>query len=390
MSNVVKIIRRADRQAANSAPATLDLSVVEPETKRIVRTVKSWIAASREQRRASTDYRLGLIRTQENKPAVRQKLATEIVLSALILTACLGGINIGLAGQSIVIGSAKYSPLHNSVVEDHFLVVENLRMHYIASGTGRTVVMIHGNAGNVEDFEFGTVALLSSEYRVVAVDRPGHGSSDRPTQKAATTEYQAQLLHQTLSSLGISKPILVGHSWGAALALAYSLKYPNEVSGMVLLAPAAYPDKGENKLLRATTRTPVIGDLGLMLGTPFVGRHILKRALAQAFYPQTVPSSYFKIASSLWLGRKQLKAYIEDEWSLNDSLRKMSQRYSDIKIPVVIITGDQDKIVSPKENAYRLQSVIPGSQLIELKNTGHEIPQTHPESIYSALTLISQ
>ena len=66
----------------------------------------------------------------------------------------------------------------------------------------------------------------------------------------------------------------------------------------------------------------------------------------------------------------------------------MSQQYSEIKIPVVIVTGDEDKIVSPKENAYRLQNVIPGSQLIELKNTGHEIPQTHPDSIGAALRLI--
>jgi alpha-beta hydrolase superfamily lysophospholipase len=174
---------------------------------------------------------------------VLQKLATEIVLSALILTACLTGTNIESAGQSLSMGSAKYLPLPTPGVEDHFVVVENLRVHYIATGTGRTVVMIHGNAGNVADFDFGTVALLSREYRVVAIDRPGHGSSGRPTQKAATIEYQAQLLHQTLTSLGISQPILVGHSWGAALALAYSLKYPGEVSGMVLLARCRPIDK---------------------------------------------------------------------------------------------------------------------------------------------------
>ncbi|HEY0349848.1 MAG TPA: alpha/beta hydrolase [Pyrinomonadaceae bacterium] len=159
---------------------------------------------------------------------------------------------------------------------------------------------------------------------------------------------------------------------------------------MVLVAPAAYPDKGENKLIRAAMNAPIIGDLGLLLGKPLVARRMLKQALAQAFYPQAVPNNYLKIASSLWLGKKQLKAYIEDEWTLNDSLRRMSQQYSDIKVPVVIITGDEDKIVSAKENAYRLQTVIPGSQLIKLKNTGHEIPQTHPESIYSALILISQ
>jgi len=55
---------------------------------------------------------------------------------------------------------------------------------------------------------------------------------------------------------------------------------------------------------------------------------------------------------------------------------------------VVIVTGDQDQIVSPKENAYRLKERIPQAQLVELKGVGHEIPLTRPDSVYSALTAI--
>jgi pimeloyl-ACP methyl ester carboxylesterase len=316
------------------------------------------------------------------------------MVSALILIACLGGNGFALFGAKSEGGDVlENSPLCGSAkwkeAEQYFVIVESLRVHYIESGAGRTVVMIHGNAGGVEDFEFGVVELLSREYRVVAIDRPGHGKSDRPAGKTATVEYQAQLLHQTFSHLGITQPVLVGHSWGAALALAYALKYPNEVSAMVLLAPAAYADDGGNVLLRTTIKTPIVGDLSLWLGKSIVGRRVLKKVLARAFFPQTLPDDYFKLATSSWLGRKQLKAYLEDEWALNDSLKKMSKRYSEIKIPVVIVTGDQDKIVSPKENAYRLQAAIPQSRLIELKETGHQIPQTHPESIYAALTLIS-
>jgi pimeloyl-ACP methyl ester carboxylesterase len=325
--------------------------------------------------------------------AVMKEPCTRIVktvLSTLVLTVFFCETSSGVAGQSIVEGSARYSALRSVPVKARLVTVEDLRVHYIEAGTGRTVVMIHGNAGNVEDFEFGTIQLLSPNYRVVAIDRPGHGSSDRPNGKVATVEYQARLLHETLSTLGISKPILVGHSWGAALALAYALNYPDDVSGMVLLAPAAYPDKGESRFLQFATRTPLIGDLSLVLVKPFLGRHILKQALAQAFYPQAVPSSYLKTACALWLGRRQVKAYIEDESALNNSLKRMSERYSKIRVPLIIVTGDKDKIVSANENAYRLHSVVPGSQLIELKDRGHEIPQTHPESIYSALSLISR
>src|SRR5712672_2246673 len=318
----------------------------------------------------------------------------KIIVSALVLTECLGENAFAFVAPESKGGDIpKYSPLYSpekwKAAGQYFVTVERLRVHYIESGTGRTVVMIHGNAGAVEDFEFGVVELLSREYRVVAIDRPGHGKSERPAGKAETVEYQAELLHQTLAHLGITQPVLVGHSWGAALALADALKYPDEVSAMVLLAPAAYADDGGNVLLRTTIKTPLVGDLSLLLGKSIVGRRMLKRVLARAFFPQTLPDDYFKLVTSSWLGRKQLKACLEDEWALNDSLKKMSKRYSDITIPVVIVTGDEDKIVSPKENAYRLQAAIPQSRLIELKETGHEIPQTHPESIYAAVTLIS-
>lgn len=272
-------------------------------------------------------------------------------------------------------------------IKEKFVTVEGLRVHYIESGRGPAVVMIHGNAGSIEDFEFGVVQALSSNYRVIAVDRPGHGKSDRPT--SASVEYQARLLHQVLSSLRVDQPVLIGHSWGAALALSYALQYPNEVSAMLLVAPAAYPDDGESRLLQALAKPPVLGDMTLLLGRAILGRHVLKAGLSRAFSPQPVPEEYFKRVASSWLGRKQLKAYLDDEASLNASLHKFSQHYAEIDIPVLILTGDHDAIVSAKENAYRLKSVIPSAQLIEIKDTGHEIPQTHPETIARALGLLT-
>jgi pimeloyl-ACP methyl ester carboxylesterase len=111
--------------------------------------------------------------------------------------------------------------------------------------------------------------------------------------------------------------------------------------------------------------------------------------LRRAFSPQPLPDDYFRWVASSWLGRKKLKAYLDDESSPNASLKKLSSRYPEITVPVVILTGDHDQIVSATENAYRLKDSIANSQLVELKDTGHEIPQTCPESISSALSLIT-
>ncbi|PWT90574.1 MAG: hypothetical protein C5B55_09510 [Blastocatellia bacterium] len=272
---------------------------------------------------------------------------------------------------------------------EHFINIDNTRVRYVEAGTGPVVVMIHGNAGSVDDFDFKSLGLLCLAHRVIAVDRPGHGKSDRPDGSAATLQYQTRLLYQTLLHLGISRPTLVGHSWGGALALAYAVEYPNDVSAIVLLAPAAYADNNENQFLRAILKTPVIGDVSLDVGRILFGKQILKKELKRAFYPDAVPDEYLRYASSLWLHHSQLRAYFEDEFSLNKDLEKISKHYPDIRIPVVIVTGDHDKVVSAKHNAYHLNSSISQSKLVELKNTGHQVPQTHPESIYNALTLIS-
>jgi pimeloyl-ACP methyl ester carboxylesterase len=270
---------------------------------------------------------------------------------------------------------------------DAYLDVDNTRMRYVDAGAGPAVVMIHGNAGSVDDWDFNSMAQLCHEHRLIAIDRPGHGKSDRPGGKAATLHYQAKLVHDTLAQLGVMHPVLVGHSWGGSLALAYAIDYPNELSAIVLLAPAAYPDKGGDQFMRAILKTPVIGDATLTVGRILFGKSILKKELNKAFYPDSVPEDYLRYASSSWLHHKQVRATLEDEWGLNKDLEKTSQRYPEIRIPVVIVTGDHDKIVSAKDNAYRLKRSIAQSQLIELKNTGHQVPQTHPESIYNAVSL---
>lgn len=309
--------------------------------------------------------------------------------NVLLLSALLIAITLCETNQAQTGNRPKNDPgPQTSSIKENYVTIGKLRVRYVESGSGPAVVMIHGNAGSIEDFEFGAVQKLSSDYRVIAVERPGHGKSDRPGGQPVDVESQARLLHQVLSTLSVAQPVLVGHSWGAAMALSYALQYPTEVSALILVAPVAYPSAGESQFLQTITKPPVIGDVPLILGHSPLGKHILKGVLRRAFSPQPLPEKYFRTAASAWLGRKQLRAYLEDESRLNASLKKLNKRYSEINVPVVILTGDHDQIVSPIDNAYRLKDSIANAQLIELKDTGHEIPQTHPENISQALSLI--
>src|SRR5215470_5424221 len=310
-----------------------------------------------------------------------------LLIALTLACAMSSAVNASYGGNSPKSGAG--SPDSAGLV-DRYLEIESTKLHLIQGGTGQqTVVMLHGNAGDIHDFEYGLAELLSKSYRVIGFDRPGHGKSERPGSKAASVEYQALMLHKTLQSLGVNKAILLGHSWGASLAMCYALKYPAETAGLVLLAPAAFPGADPNPVLRAVVKTPLIGGLTLMFGKTLMGDERLRHELERAFYPQPVPVNYLKILTSTWLGRKQLRAYLEDEWSLSASLRRMSNHYGELRMPVVIVTGDQDRIVSPQENAYKLKERIPQAHLVELKGAGHEILFTMPDSVYSALKLIS-
>ena len=286
--------------------------------------------------------------------------------------------------QDVINSGLKRAPA--AISTGQFVSVGGLKLHYVNKGSGRPVVLIHGNPGSHQDYSLGVFGQVAQSFHAFAFDRPGHGYSERRDGLKATVEVQARLLRDALRKLSIEKPLLVGHSWGGALALAAAIEYEDELSGLVLLAPAAYPSDS-SEWWSILPNVPLLGNLVIKTLTPLIGRGIVKYGLKDAYHPEPVQQDYLRLAEALWTRTERVRACVYDERTLSASLRVLSQHYSEIRLPVVIVTGDSDLLLKPDEHARLLHRTIPGSKLVVLPRTGHQIPQTHPESVIEAIEI---
>ena len=272
------------------------------------------------------------------------------------------------------------------VCSSQFVLVDGLKLHYVSAGSGRPVVLIHGNPGSHQDYTMALLEKLSRSFHVIAFDRPGHGYSERHDSVGNTVEVQAKLIRDALRKLSIRKPILVGHSWGGSVVLAAAVAHPEELSGIVLLAPAAYPNVSM-EWWSPLPEVPVLGKFFLHMLTPLIGRAIVNVNLKQAYHPQAVHQNYAEQSVEMWTMPERVRAFASDERTLRSSLKTLSPRYSDIQLPVVIVTGSADLLLEPENHAHKLHQSIEGSELIVLPETGHQLPQTRPDSVVEAVEM---
>jgi len=289
-----------------------------------------------------------------------------------------------------VTGRLKERYIATRVAHDHsraestFVNVDGANLHFVIKGRGRPVVLIHGNPGSCQDWSRLYIPI-AERYRAFAFDRPGHGHSQRPNHRDITVEVQAEMLHAALAQLKVARPIVVGHSWGGSLALAYALQFPEAISGVVLLAPAAYESDDGVSFLSKVPGWPVIGDVVNLIFTPLLAAWLVRTDIAKAFAPDPVPKKYLRHVLAEWTRPRKVKWYSVDDALLNQSLPGFAERYPGITVPVAIVTGDSDKIVPSAENAERLYKALPHSHLSVLPLTGHQIPYTRPEAVMAAI-----
>jgi pimeloyl-ACP methyl ester carboxylesterase len=267
-----------------------------------------------------------------------------------------------------------------------FLEVDGVRLHYVERGSGMPLVLLHGNGSMIQDFDSsGLIDLAARNYRVIVIDRPGFGHSDRPRNVVWTPAAQAELINGALHRLGISHAVVLGHSWGASVAIALALKYPKLVDGLVLASGYYYPSLRSDVFALSAPAVPIVGDVLAYTLSPIVGRVMWPLMMAKIFGPRAVPTKFEAFPKEMALRPSQIRASAAESALMIPDAFYFRDEYTDLKMPVVIVAGDEDKVVDIDAQSTRLHREVSQSKFLRVRGAGHMVHQTAPSIVMSAI-----
>jgi pimeloyl-ACP methyl ester carboxylesterase len=240
-----------------------------------------------------------------------------------------GAITIALGVAAALAGAAVYNRWQSRRAErdnppvGRLLELDGIRLHYLDEGpadTGTTgggespVVLLHGNTVTLDDWIVsGVFDLTARSRRVVAFDRPGFGYSERPRDRSWTPAAQARLLRNACRRLGVKRPVVVGHSWGTLVALAWALQAPQEIAGLVLISGYYYPSTRLDAALVTPAALPILGDLLNHTVSPPLTHMTLPGTLRTMFAPRPVPDRFQNVFPKALISRpKQIRAMSQE------------------------------------------------------------------------------
>jgi pimeloyl-ACP methyl ester carboxylesterase len=249
-------------------------------------------------------------------------------------------------------------------------------------GADPAIVLIHGLPGTADDFDKVT-ALLPGRH-TIAFDRPGFGFSSGGYHRL---DVQLATLQQLLSRLRATRPVLVGHSYGGTLALAYAERHPGALRGLVLVDAAA-GGQHSTAFKRAQSRLvqflswPVVQPLADVTFSQLLRTVSAKQGDEQAFSPGPVDPAHEQRVLALNMRHEDLDAYTGEQLAADGVIAGIDKRLASIATPAVVIQGDHDRFVQPA-HGRKLAATLPHAQL-EMVSGGHMAPYVHPGVVAAA------
>ena len=257
-----------------------------------------------------------------------------------------------------------------------FVTLGRNRIHYVEKGEGPPILFIHGLGAHLHHFRHSLFDAFGPGYRLIALDRPGSGYSVRAAGATARLPEQAAVISAFIEALGLEKPLLVGHSLGGAIALATALDHPEQVSGIVLLAPLTHIEETIRPEFKGLyIRSPLKRWLlSHTLAVP-KSRELAPRTLAFVFGPQDWPADY-AVAGGGMVGLRPSHIYAtaSDVVAIEHDLERLQNRYGEITMPAGLLFGVADRVLDYRLHGLPMRDKIKGIEVEIVDGIGH-MPQ---------------
>ncbi|WP_131783768.1 alpha/beta fold hydrolase [Legionella gresilensis] len=247
----------------------------------------------------------------------------------------------------------------------------NKFISYNDIGEGKPLVLIHAFPTDKRLWSLQEKGLVK-KFRIISLDLWGFGESSSVDGSTISMIHYADEIHQLLDYLHIEKAIIGGESMGGYIALAFLEKYPSQVEGLVLSNTQANDDDLDTKASREKLATEII-EKG--------SDEYVKKFLTKALSPKATESTKAYL-SHILVSQKPV--------ALASALRgmairnKMFHALANTNIPILIITSDQDMIIS-SQRSEEMHAVAKNSQLITISNAGHLSNLEQPEQWNNAV-----
>jgi pimeloyl-ACP methyl ester carboxylesterase len=267
-----------------------------------------------------------------------------------------------------------------------FIEVDGVRLHYVERGCGRPLVLFHGNGSMIQDFESsGLIDLAAKNYRVIVFDRPGFGHSLRPRNVIWTPEAQANVFRKALHRLDVERAIVLGHSWGASVAVALAVKHPSFVEALVLASGYYFPTARADVVTSSVPAIPGLGDVVSRTVSPVLSRLMWPVMLRKIFGPRSVPEKFAGFPKEMAVRPSQIRASAAEAALMVPAAFVASKTYGELEMPTIILAGEDDRLIDIDAQSARLHDEVKQSKLHRIAGAGHMIQQSDTPDVMAAI-----
>ena len=274
--------------------------------------------------------------------------------------------------------------------DSHFAAVNGVQIHYRSRGAGEPAyVLLHGFAASTFSWRE-VMGPLSARGQVLAYDRPAFGLTERPMKWSDWNPYgaaeQVDIALSLLDSLGIDRAIVIGNSAGGTVAAQLALRAPERVDALVLVSPAIGGRSNRSGWLRPVLRLPQLERIGPLLIRSFgdTGMELGKLA----WHDPNLITPEIEAGYALPLQAQNWDRALWHFVASSESDPALSAQLATLKIPKLVITGDDDRVV-PTAQSIALANEI-GAELVVITACGHVPQEECPQQFIDALDSLEE